>query len=325
MARNTPFRALRAAAITVLLVLSASFVTAQSSIRVRVDHVNVWNRGFATVATVVGIGTILEVVARRGNWYEVVIPGPPWQPRTTGFIAVSSVETAEDGTPVPTTPGRDLPSPPQNRSPQRAPAPTNPSRPAQPNSTTATSSNQRSTLRLFGEVGYGWFNASQSFEAVLGNSGRPWFGGGVRYASGSGYFVEGSVERFQSEGERVFVVNDTVYKLGITDSLSITPLMGTGGYEFRARQLTTYVGGGVGAYLFRETSDFAEDSDNVSQTSAAYRVLGGVHWPIAKRYSAGLELQYTTVPDALTAGAAQAFDESNLGGLQLKARFAFGR
>jgi opacity protein-like surface antigen len=306
----TSHSTLRAALLTVLLALSAaSAATAQTSVRVTADHVTVWKSGFSTVATVVNTGTVLEVVARQGNWYEVVIPGPPWQPRQTGFISVTRVEAVEGGS---TAPQRTAPSP--------TPTPTRSA-----SSASASAASRRATIQGFGEFGYGWFDASRSFEAVLGHSGGPWFGGGVRYESGTGYFVEGSVERFQGTGERVFVVDDEVFPLGIANTLSITPLMAAGGFAFRARRFTSYVGGGVGAYFLRESSDFADDSDNVSQTNAAYRVLGGVQWPIAKHYSVGVELQYTTVPDALSGGVAAAFDERNLGGLQLNARFGFGR
>jgi opacity protein-like surface antigen len=305
----TSHSTLRAALLTVLLALSsASAATAQTSVRVTAEHVNVWKPGFSTVATVVNTGTVLEVVARQGNWYEVVIPGPPWQPRQTGFISVTRVETVEGGSATP-----------QRAAPQ-TPTPTRPG-----SSAPASLANRRSTIQGFGEFGYGWFDATRSFEAVLGHSGGPWFGGGVRYESAARYFVEGSVERFQGTGERVFVLDDEVFPLGIANTLSITPLMAAGGFAFRARRFTGYVGGGVGAYFLRESSDFADDSDNVSQTNAAFRVLGGVEWPIAKHYSAGVELQYTTVPDALTGGVAAAFDEPNLGGLQLKARLGFGR
>ena len=90
-------------------------------------------------------------------------------------------------------------------------------------------------------------------------------------------------------------------------------------------RFTIYAGGGFGAYLFRETSDFADASDNVKEHSTAYRALAGVQWPLGRSYGAGLDVQYTTAPHGLSSGAAAAFNESNAGSVQVRARILFGR
>lgn len=313
--------------VAAILALLAVRVDAQTQVRVTTDQVNVWQPGFAVVATVAKAGDVFDVAGRQGNWVEVFLPGPAWQPRRTGFIAASRVEIMGAAA----MPGRSEPPPPapQERAPREPephPVPTPPSARAFPRAQTVrASAPKENVLRIFGEAGYGWFSANQSFAAVTGKSHGPWVGSGARYEIGRRYFVEGSVEHFRATGERVFVFDDVVYGLGIDDRVSVTPLMGSAGVQFVARRYTTYVGGGMGAYLLRETSDFANDEDNVSQAKAAFRGLLGMQWPIARRYSAGIEVQFTTVPDGLAGGAAQAFKESDLGGLQIRAKVLFGR
>jgi opacity protein-like surface antigen len=178
---------------------------------------------------------------------------------------------------------------------------------------------------VFGEGGYGWFSANQSFNAVLGKSGGLWYGGGLQYDFASRYRMEAGAEHFQATGQRVFIFNGTTYALGITDRLKVTPIMGTAAVRFPNRSFDLYVGGGAGVYLFNESSDFAESSDNVSEAKAAYRALGGVQWRLARKYSAALEVRYTTVPSAFSGGTAAALNESNLGGLHITGKFLFGR
>lgn len=91
------------------------------------------------------------------------------------------------------------------------------------------------SVRAFGEVGYTWFSANESFEAVLGSAGGAVFGGGVTVSHRSGYFGRVGVERFSADGERVYVFGGEVFPLGIPLSVSITPIDVTGGYRFVAR------------------------------------------------------------------------------------------
>ena len=306
-----------AALAALLVILVASPLRAQTSVRVKSDLVPVWNPGFATIATTVKEGTVLESVGEQGNWFEVVVPGASQARRSTGFIAKSRVEVVTGTSPAgsasqparPETPRGDRPS--QTRSQTRT----------QPRPGAATP-----TFRVFGEAGYGRFAARQTFDAVLGSPGGSWLGGGVMYQRRSGLFVQGGVEHFGATGERVFVLDGTVYPLGIADTVSITPVMAGVGFRSRAgRGLSAYVGAGAGVYLLRETSEFADPADNVKQTNGAYRGFAGVELPLMRHVAAALEVQYTTVPDALTGNTADAFDEHDLGGAQVKVKLLFGR
>ena len=91
------------------------------------------------------------------------------------------------------------------------------------------------SVRAFGEAGYTWFSANESFEAVLGSAGGAVFGGGVTVSHRSGYFGRVGIERFSADGERVYVFGGEVFPMGIPLSVSITPIDITGGYRFVAR------------------------------------------------------------------------------------------
>lgn len=293
------------------LVVLASFAwqavpaSAQQQVRVLTDQTMVWNPGFRSVATVVRAGTVFEVVSRQGDWFEVELPGGPDAP-PTGMIAVSRVEVIGGGS-VPSAPS-------PRRAPQRRPGAPAARRPAAP-----------SPWYGFATLGYGRFTASDSVDAVTGSPFGLWYGAGARYQYRNGFFVEGAVEHYRKTGQRVFVFDGTVFPLGIDNRIAITPLMGTAGYTLRLGSLRPYVGGGAGAYLYRETSDAADDADNVREAHLAYRGLAGVQWPVGTGMAAGVEVVYTTVPDALAGGAAAAFNETDLGGIQVRGRLVFGR
>jgi hypothetical protein len=59
----------------VWMALGASAALAQTQVRVTHDRATIWRRDSpAIVATIVRLGTLLEVVAREGEQYVVVIP-----------------------------------------------------------------------------------------------------------------------------------------------------------------------------------------------------------------------------------------------------------
>jgi hypothetical protein len=88
----------------------------------------------------------------------------------------------------------------------------------------------------FGHAGYTSFAAADSFEAVLGSSSGPVWGGGAMVTFGHGrFFAQASLERFSDEGERVFVSDGEVFPLGIPLSVEVTPIEFTAGYRFVPR------------------------------------------------------------------------------------------
>ena len=158
-------RHLRSIVVAVALLLLAgasSAQTDQATVRVIRPQSTVWNAGFTTVAAVVPAGTELTVVGRQGMWYRVLLPFREGT-RETGFIAVSQVELVSGTLPAPAAAPRGAPPAPGQQ-------PSDAGRP----STTAPVTG----LRGFGQVGYGWMTAHDSFKAIFGSPGWVWYGGG---------------------------------------------------------------------------------------------------------------------------------------------------
>jgi hypothetical protein len=88
----------------------------------------------------------------------------------------------------------------------------------------------------YGHAGSLSFSASRSFDAILDTSSGPVFGGGGQVAFQRGFlrnvFFGVDVTRFRDTGERVFVNNGEVFKLGIPTTITVIPIEFTAGYRF---------------------------------------------------------------------------------------------
>jgi opacity protein-like surface antigen len=295
--------------------------TPTSAVRVVKDRATIWTRNPSMVLAVAPVGTVLKAISRDDKWYEVEVPGTlAGRPGgAVGFVLAAHVELV---------PG--APAPPA-RAATRSDSQWDPVG-AGTGAGTVTSSRPAAPppafgIRGFGSLNYMFFNAHDSFEAIFGASSYPFFGGGGEVIFARHFFVSGTVEHFQKTGERVFVSNGEVFKLGLDDKVSITPVSITGGYRLNsADRLVPYVGGGAGIYKFKETSEFADANENTEDTFTSYHALAGVEYGASKWLFAAFEVQYTTVPDALGApGVSGEFGEKNLGGLSLRAKVLIGR
>ena len=261
--------------------------------------------GFSTPATIVRRGEELEVVGRSGTWYEVTLQPSGVIGSPTGFIAVSQVELISGQPP----PSRPLPA---LHNPVSPPPPPRVAEPA-------------IGVRAFGSLGYEFFNAHDSFDAVLGHGGGFLFGGGAEVRVHD-IFVQGAVEYFHRTGQRVFELNGDVFGLGIADAVTMTPFAVTAGYKFHLRSVNPYFGGGAGVIHYSETSDFAEAGENVDMNVTSYHVLAGVEWRASNGWlGTAFEVQYTHAPDALSGGVADIFGEHNLGGIEARVKIEVGK
>ena len=109
----------------------------------------------------------------------------------------------------------------------------------------------------------------------------------------------------------MFVDDDgEVFPLGIDMKVGITPIEFSAGYRFqprgRTRNMTPYVGGGIGWHRYSETSDFADSGEDVSETFTGYHALGGVEFRMSRSFALAGEAQWTTVPDAFGSGLGSA-------------------
>ena len=302
-----------ACAVTMALAVSMlEAQTPQTRLRVVRDRAIVWHRGFTTMAGMVTAGTELTVVARRGNWFEVVLPPNLITSGRTGMIAASQVELIEGA------------APPDSGSPALRP-PGSPPNDQQGSSRSRAPASSSSRYRGFGQFGYGRFNAHQTFDAVLGTGFGPWFGGGVEYVFTDRLFAQGSVDLFRRTGERVFVFDGTVFKLGIPDTVTLTPLRLTAGYRFARRGLVPYAAGGIGRYFLWEESPLGEPADKVKQQITSYHLIGGVEVHKSEWITTAVEVQYSHLPNSLSSDLSTIFNEHNLGGTEVRIKFVVGK
>lgn len=318
MSRVTGFRVstfgrgAAAALLGLCLLLVAKDAAAQRTVRVKQDHTTIWRPGFRQVADVVKAGTVLDVRRRDGRWFEVTLPTPD-RFGSTGMVPVTQVEAVDPSEPpAPTAPVRPTGPPPGSNAARALAAGT-------PFGASGLA------FRAFGQVGYGRFAASQSFDAVIGSPGGIWFGGGLQMVAGPGFFLDGSVEYFRKTGERVFVSNGEVFKLGVDNEITITPLVVTAGYRYPGRRWAPYAGAGAGRYIYKEDSPVADAGERIKVRPTSYHFIGGVEWRGQRSLGTAVEVAYTRVPDALDGGVAALYNEKDLGNVQVRLRLLFGR
>jgi hypothetical protein len=174
------------------------------------------------------------------------------------------------------------------------------------------------------------FTAKESFDAILGTSSGPIFGGGARVGIPlGGLFVDVGAWRFTDQGERVFILDHQVYPLNIPAEITITPIELSIGWLFRIRRapkFTPYAAGGLTTMKYQETSDFATDAENVDENFSGYHVLAGAEYKITRWLGVAGEGAWTTVPDAIgEAGVSKAFNETDLGGASFRFKITIGR
>ena len=185
-------------------------------------------------------------------------------------------------------------------------------------------------VRAFGDAGIRWFTASKTFDAVFGSEIGPLFGGGVEVLWGRHLAIEGGILRYHGDGERVFVSNGEVFRLGIPATATVMPFMATVSYRFfqPRSQTIPFIGGGINWHRLTETSDFAAAGDDVSSTFTGFHVQGGAEWRLTRHVGIAGVGRWSSVPDALgtePSSAAKAFGESDLGGFDATVRIVIGR
>ena len=249
-------------------------------------------RGDSVVLDTVEPGTVLEVIDFKEPWYLVRAPqgAEGWR---RGWLHQRYI--------------RVLTAPEQ--SPDSLEAPT-----------------LNTALRGFGQFGAIRFTASDSFNAVTGSSWGLMWGGGAQMAFSNRLFFQGSYERYQSTGQRVFVFEDEIFDLGIENEVTVTPIQVTVGY----RQPTTdrvvgYIGGGIGWHHLEEVAAFSDPAENFDESKIGYHVLGGMEYPVTRWLWVGGEGQWAYVPDILgNDGVSAAFNEDDLGGFTLRFKLTVG-
>ena len=172
------------------------------------------------------------------------------------------------------------------------------------------------------------FTASDTFEAVFDTTRGPFFGGGVQVVFLDQFVVELGASRFTQTGERVFRTSTgSVFRLGIPVTATITPFEVTGGYRFPMwERVRPYVAAGVGSFSYKETSDFADDTENLVTRETGFVVNGGAEVRLHRWIGVAADVQYSRVNGILgEAGISQQVSEDDLGGVAVRFKLIVGR
>jgi opacity protein-like surface antigen len=305
---------------TLIITLSVSAVFAQSRARVYEDHTPIWRIDVPVVAATVPAGTVLDIVGRTGTgtFFKVVIPEQFGGHGEIGLIAASSIVLVPGSGDPPVRRGSStVKPPPTGSSDQRA----------SPDRTPRGSGEPGIAVRGFGQGGLMVPSAQESFQAVAGQTYAFTFGGGAQLRFRNGIFIEGSLDQFRQTGERVFVYDDTVFPLGIPNTMTVRPLLLTAGYRFGStRPVVPYLGGGIGLFHLTESTPFSEEGEGLDEKYTGYRMSGGVEFRSSQWVGTAIEATYTRVPDSLgVSGVSQVFGERDLGGFEFRVKVLFGR
>ena len=106
----------------------------------------------------------------------------------------------------------------------------------QPASLPTRASQPDFSARAVGLITVQGFSAQETFNGIFGNAVGPFWGGGAQIVLRGGIYAEVNVSRFRKEGERAFLLNGEVTRLGLPLTATITPVEVTGGYRFSLRK-----------------------------------------------------------------------------------------
>jgi opacity protein-like surface antigen len=182
-------------------------------------------------------------------------------------------------------------------------------------------------ISLYGSYAGTTFTATDSFKAISGTARHPGFGGGiVANRLWRGVFLDIGFFQTKVEGERVFVDSGSIYKLGIPLQVELTPIDLVAGWRLTKNRLSTFVGAGASSVSYKETADFSEGEDNVSQRKTGPVVLGGIDVALTKWVQVGAEIRYRAIKGVLgSSGVSEVYGENQLGGTSAAVRLSVGR
>jgi opacity protein-like surface antigen len=185
---------------------------------------------------------------------------------------------------------------------------------------------QRIGLFGFAEIGRQAFTSSETFDAILSDTWGTFPGGGgqVRWRQ---FVFEVSASRYERTGERAFVANGEVFRLGIPTTITLTPLEVTAAYRLRpVWRFVPYAGGGFVRQAYKETSQFAGTGEDVSDSHNGFNLTGGAEIRLWRWVSSAVELRYRSLPDAIgKGGVSSEFGEDDLGGTGVRVKILVGR
>lgn len=186
-----------------------------------------------------------------------------------------------------------------------------------------------------------WMNADQTFKAIFGQSNEIFWGGGLNITQDDQFYLELTASRFKKTGQRAFFNNGQAFGLGIPLTATLTPFEVTAGYRFHRRlpprtlaayrsggptRFVPYLGGGIGLYRYKETSDFAVSGDDVDVQHVGLIVEGGLEVRVTRWIGIAGDVRFTRVPGILgNGGVSQQAGEDDLGSIGARIRLVVGK
>lgn len=171
------------------------------------------------------------------------------------------------------------------------------------------------------------FAAKDTFKAVSGRDHETLIAGGVDVVNvWKGLFAGVGFSQTKVDGQRVFVNGSDVFPLGIPLRITIRPIDVGAGWRVQRGRLSPFAGGGATFVSYTEAADFAEAGDDVDERRTGGLVFAGVDYALIRWLSVGGEVRYRTITGILgKGGASQAFNEKDLGGIDVGVRVSVGR
>lgn len=167
--------------------------------------------------------------------------------------------------------------------------------------------------------------AKKSFDAATGSSTLMGGGAGLEVQNIiGGLFVRGSISRLSKTGERVFVSEGQVFRLGVPLDITMTPIEVGAGWRFSsAGGIVPYIGGAALFLKHREKTAGDEDGDSVNESYSGVALFGGIEVGLLKNVSTGAEVGWRKATVKQPGGALAAFGEKDLGGITFRVMFSF--
>jgi hypothetical protein len=202
------------------------------------------------------------------------------------------------------------------------------SAPASARSATAPS-DSRIGGRVFGHFEWQTMAAKDSFDAVIGKTTLQGAGGGVEVQRlWRGIFVRASLTSMSATGERVFVFENEVIKLGIPLEVSLTPIDLAVGWRLSpltSLRIVPYAGAGAVILKYKETSDADASGESVDESYRGVVIFGGLEVPVWRFVSVGGEVGWRQVNVPDPGGAFASFTEKDLGGVTMRVMLSIRR
>jgi opacity protein-like surface antigen len=171
------------------------------------------------------------------------------------------------------------------------------------------------------------FAASETFDAIFGQAHQSFWGGGLNITQDGRYYIEVTASRFEQTGQRVFVDSGHAYPLNIPLTASMTPIEFSAGYRFQSsKPIIPYLGAGIGAYHYKESSQFSSADEDIDTTHAGFIVEAGLEFRLHRWVGVSADAHYTYIPGIFgDAGASKEFDEKSLGGIAARFKVIVGK